>query len=102
MKPPKNTSRFASTRRNTFSTRWSRGLTLLFIIAALGSLVVLSSVFAEHTNTSTADDTGAGQLKTSALVLGQSNQDTALPSAATRVDVEPVKPKIFHGDVRRL
>src|SRR6266545_2811948 len=78
MKPPKNTSRFASTRKKPFSSGWSRGLILLFIIAALGSLVILSSVFAERSNTGTSGDTGPDQQKTSDLILGRSNQDTAL------------------------
>ena len=102
MKPPKHRSQFAGSRRKTFNTGWSRGLILLFIVAALGALVVLSSVFAERNNNDNTGHSGSDRLKTAALVLGRSNQDSALPSGATRVDVKPVKAKIFHGDVGRL
>src|SRR6185436_2541232 len=72
--------------------------TLRFAIAALASLVVLSSVLAERSNTAPSGDTSQDRLKASALVLSRSTQE----SGATRVDVEPIDPKIFHGDVRRL
>ena len=101
MKPPTNTSRFATTGRKTFSTG-SRGLTLLLIVVALGSLIFLSSVFAQRSNTRTSGYTGPDLLKRSALVLDRSNQNSALSSGAMRVDVKPVKPKIFHSDVRTV
>src|ERR1041385_5574505 len=101
MKPSKNTPRFASTRRKILRTDWTRALTLLFIIVALGSLV-LSSVFAERNSATSSGYAGPDPLKMSALEVGRSNQDSALSSGAKRVEMEPVKPKIFHGDVGRL
>src|SRR5205085_7813543 len=101
MKPRKNGAHFAHSRRKTL-TSGSRARILLLIITVLGSLAVLSSVFAERNYTATSRSAGPDQLKTSALVLGRSNQDSSALSPATRVDVQPVKPKIFHGDAGRL
>src|SRR5689334_3792508 len=102
MKPSKSTWRSAISSKKTFGAGYSRRLILLIIIAALGSLIVLSTVFAERNNTATASNSSPDRLKPSTPVLARSNQDPALPSGATRVDVEPVNPKVFHGDLRRL
>ncbi|HTG93921.1 MAG TPA: hypothetical protein VL866_15115, partial [Pyrinomonadaceae bacterium] len=83
-------------------TSWRRPFVLLFMMAALGSFVVLSSVsLAKRIGGSATDVNQRDQPPASSLRSGLS-QDESGPSGATRVNVPSVKPKVFHGDVRRL
>ncbi|HEY8226212.1 MAG TPA: hypothetical protein VIG25_13100, partial [Pyrinomonadaceae bacterium] len=107
MTPPNSLYRFINKWRKALRLdSLRRPLVLLCIMAALGFLVVLSSVsLAERvsgeTSSSAADANKRGEPKAPVLLSRLNQEETSL-SSATRVDVPAVKPKIFHGDVRRL
>src|SRR5689334_16953938 len=103
MKPTNRFSLFVDKRRNASrSGSWRRRLFILCLVAALGSLVVLSSVsLAERAGTNKSNADKRPQPKPSAL-LAALRQEESLPSMAKPVDVASVKPSIFHGDVRRI
>src|SRR5262245_13141531 len=103
MKPPNGLSHVVNKCRKVLGRVSSRRpFVFLCLMAALGSLVVLSSVsLAKRVGGSATDVDQLGQRKTPGLLSALSQEEIG-PSGATRVNVPSVKPKVFHGDVRTL
>src|SRR5689334_21681718 len=79
---------------------WRRPLILLCLAGALMSLVLVSSASVEEGALGGAIAATDKHREPKALVSGY--QDQAAVVGAVQVDIPSVKPKIFHGDVRRL
>src|SRR5262245_20873700 len=98
MNAPK--SPYLSINKLRKALRSRRPLVVLVIVLSLAFLL-LSSVSLAKRGGKTATEADKRGPKSLGLLAGSSQDDTS-PSRATRVDVPTVKPKVFHGDVRRL
>ncbi|HVI72864.1 MAG TPA: hypothetical protein VM656_15425, partial [Pyrinomonadaceae bacterium] len=77
----------------------------LYVIVALSSFILVSSASFEQrfgNNTRASNFSDKRRKPQPPALQAQVNQENTTQEAAVRIDIPAVKPKAFHGDVRRL
>ena len=102
---PKPPAVFGSRKVFRRIVSYRRILLLLCVVGALSSLVLVSSARFDERNDNNSPASNIGDKRRqpqNPALQSRVNQQETSQAGATRIDVPEVKPKRFHGDVRRL